>query len=627
MSEYLFLGTAVEFTESAERIFDYWSACSLSIHLAGNEFSQWYENESGIQFVLQGYKAKASELVVKYSVKVLLEQLTNLEIYDISRESYANSCLYLRGIENAHGEVGRSYQRIVAQQEAEQQYRAIRKQARGRVIGGGFGLGGAIKGMATAGAINAVTGAGHSLFNSIGNAGSSFSAASRKSSLYESDSTYQVLFDAIEDAIIYAYEEHLSLVNSRIEDYYRSSFNSDKGRALFESATKVPEKEKELLVESFTYSPGNYDLYKYVFYNYPEERKSIIEVGERFGIDLSREFENILAKEYTQAAKESEEEAIAAKKRILDIMAELDIKECKVLKQIEKDCIDRLCADYEPTDFSEKKKAFLDAFVSYDASDVAKKNKIKDKLIWELAKQYEVELTEKEISGIIKKLFTDEAKASEEIALKVKADILRIMNEFGLTRNSTFNSLEISCLHRLCPDYDKADEETCRKYIEAVNSYDALEENKKFVTDKIHARIEKIWAAEDGKIFDNILLTTDITSDEEIGKAIKYIESKGRTGNAEKYIKALRACHPSNIKKAMWSFTPMAKATKALGWVFILLAAASYFLLGLPFVVSLILVAIGSVPIFLVSTYKEIWDTITLNGKVVNPVVDPKNQQ
>ena len=58
---------------------------------------------------------------------------------------------------------------IDEQLELEKRYREERKDARGRWQGGGFGVGGAIRGAATAGAMNAVSGAAHSMFNAIGN--------------------------------------------------------------------------------------------------------------------------------------------------------------------------------------------------------------------------------------------------------------------------------------------------------------------------------------------------------------------------------------------------------------------------------------------------------------------------
>ena len=52
-----------------------------------------------------------------------------------------------------------------AQTYSKQMERKFRKDTRGRVVGGGFGLSGMLKGMAVAGVANAVIGAGHSAFN------------------------------------------------------------------------------------------------------------------------------------------------------------------------------------------------------------------------------------------------------------------------------------------------------------------------------------------------------------------------------------------------------------------------------------------------------------------------------
>lgn len=74
---------------------------------------------------------------------------------------------------------------IDGQLASEKRYRELRKASRGRVVGGGFGLGGALKGMATAGVMNATTGMAHSLGNAVGNMGSSMSASLNKGAVYK----------------------------------------------------------------------------------------------------------------------------------------------------------------------------------------------------------------------------------------------------------------------------------------------------------------------------------------------------------------------------------------------------------------------------------------------------------
>lgn len=313
MGKYVLFGKVIKFKTSAERYYDYQFSRWTVLEQAEDEFKQWYSNAGGIQSVLGGYQKEAASLVIKYANAPLFSKLTDFEIYDISEKTYDRKCLDLSDIDDAYSQIACSYQDIVNQQEAEKEYRAMRKDSRSRVVGGGFGLGGAVKGMATAGALNAASGLGHSVFNAIGNAGSAISASSQKSRLYGSDETFRLLFSAIESSINYSFRAHLQLINSRVESYYSSVFDTDKADALFNSAKKTPEKAKSLLVESFSYCPWNFELYKYIFTNFPTERASVLKVASRFNIDLSDTVEEILNKEYTPQAHDSEKLAIQAR--------------------------------------------------------------------------------------------------------------------------------------------------------------------------------------------------------------------------------------------------------------------------------------------------------------------------
>lgn len=77
-----------------------------------------------------------------------------------------------------------AYQNITGEEQRMRQYREMRKAGRGQVIGGGFGFSGAVKGMATAGAINMTTGLLHSFANAWGNANSAAEADRQKRSFF-----------------------------------------------------------------------------------------------------------------------------------------------------------------------------------------------------------------------------------------------------------------------------------------------------------------------------------------------------------------------------------------------------------------------------------------------------------
>ncbi len=69
--------------------------------------------------------------------------------------------------------------------EAQSERRALRMECRSRVIGGGFGFEGFVKGALTAGAINTVTGVAHGMFNMVGNIATAIKVSGIKSEAYK----------------------------------------------------------------------------------------------------------------------------------------------------------------------------------------------------------------------------------------------------------------------------------------------------------------------------------------------------------------------------------------------------------------------------------------------------------
>ena len=120
------------------------------------------------------------------------------------------------------------------------------------------------------------------------------------------------------------------------------------------------------MVESFTLCPWYYILYQYIFEHFPSERRNIIAIGKDFRIDLTDSIEALLAKEYTEEAKTSEELAQVAKARIKAHMSDLNIKESAVFNLLEADCLARLCPNIENAS-EEVCNNYLSAIDAYDA--------------------------------------------------------------------------------------------------------------------------------------------------------------------------------------------------------------------------------------------------------------------
>lgn len=526
MSKYVLLGNDVVFTDSADRYCELQFFAWDAVKKAKKEFDDWYVNQGDIYNVLKNFAEEAEFLLEKYAITPLYKTLASeYEIYDLSQSAYSNECLDLSSAQDIHDNAIDIYEGIEEQLAEEREYREFRKANRSEVIGGGFGVGGMIKGMATAGAINMATGAAHSIVNSIGNASSESDAKASKAKLY--GACREDMPKAIESCILSTVYAHIFIVNKYIPDHITPSFDSEKAGALLESAKTVEAKRVELLVDAFKCCPWGYNIYSFIFKKYPNERRNLIEISKDFRVDLEDDITELLRKEYTADAKKVEALAVSAKNKILKIMDELGVKESIVIDEIETDCLERLC--------------------------------------------------------------------------------------FG---------------------YEKADEKICNELIEKVRNYQALEKNKSSFLKNLQGRIESIWAKEDGEIFDNFLVTVDVLNLKDIEKGINYIKNKGRTSDAKKYIDALSMFKKTeNIEKAR-KYRFIIKdgiAPKLLKWSGALLAAFglilylimddfSLWLHGFPLIAGIAL------QIYVFSLESD-WNRLTINNKAIHPILIMSNQE
>lgn len=625
MGKYTLLGRTVEFDEPNERFFEIQRRVWKSMDVASNDFNAWYDKCGDILTVLKGYEEKAADLVIKHANKPLFNELPQLEIYDMSEDSYDEECLIFDEFVNALDEVADAYNSIIAQQAAEEEYRAERKACRGRVVGGGFGVGGALKGMATASAMNAISGAGHSIVNAIGNAGSAAEAASAKRALYNNASVKALLRNGICNDILACYNAHIKLINAKKNRYYINCFDSDKAGALFQNAKKVPAKREELLVESFENCPWNEELLVYLFSNYKEEQKNVWDIARRFHVDLRKYAEETFANMYTKDVRDSEDKAKAVRKEILDQMQLLGITVSETVDRIEKDGLTRILRGYDNSSENDRKK-MIDAVNVYDAAERNKSVVIREFGVWELAKKYHVRFTTEEVEKILGKMYTSAAKENEDEAQLAKKQIKTVMCALGVRESKTFDELETDCLKRLCSEYLTANEAACNEMLEKIREYDALDKNKKPYIYKIESRIEAIWSAEDGEIFDNIYLNTDIENAEEVRKAIEFVKAKKRTASAGKYLSALIGCNQENIKKARQFQQSTTNLIMYAGFGLVALGVIFLFT-DVGFVLSLMVAAVGVAMLVYRSNLKKAWDKLTLGGTLVHAKISLDGQE
>ncbi|OUN08455.1 hypothetical protein B5G42_14540 [Flavonifractor sp. An91] len=121
-------------------------------------------------------------------------------------------------------EITEEYHKILAHQQEMTEYRQMRKASRGRVVGGGFGLSGAVKGMATAGAINMATGALHSIGNAFGEMGTAISASSAKDNLFRRSNIREKIGNALMTVLFYMHYALVDLINAHQSQFHLCSY-------------------------------------------------------------------------------------------------------------------------------------------------------------------------------------------------------------------------------------------------------------------------------------------------------------------------------------------------------------------------------------------------------------------
>lgn len=559
-------GHTITFQDSAERFFDLQYAGWTAQDQAKKKFLNWYDKCGNIENVLRGYKGFAQSVLNDLAIQPLFNSLRQYDIYDVSRDDYCASCADYTETEHALNFVAQQYTAIQNKREADAEYRAVRKASRGRWQGGGFGFSGAVKGAAMAGGMNLLSGMGHSVINAVGNAGSSMEASSAMRKLYTQAKTRQILFDALAADLFDVFFAHMDLINDHKPGYISDSFDPKRATALFENAKLFADKRRDLLIQALSLCPWNAELVRYIFVSYPEERREISAVAHRFHVDLTAVFEDLLTKEYPEEARGSEEAAQKSKAKILAIMAEYHIKESATLDRLENDCLERLCSGVESAD----KAACL--------------------ALQERLRQYDA-------------LEKNKAPYLEQVGQRL-TDIWK------------------EELSAACAGCEQADEATCSKMKAAVQEHDAPEELKALFLDRLQQRVEEIWSAEDGALFEKLYLSTDITDSAAVTKTMEEIKRSARTSASEGYISALETCTEKDIRKArIFQRGIRPKLYAVIGCTFFLMAVSNFFLLHMGLLATILCVVASLVFLVLHTDLSDPWEKLTLKGKVFHPAL------
>lgn len=221
------------------------------------------------------------QIVVNMFLEPTMKFIVANGIYDFSDKDLVSQMNQFNTISEGMEDLLEPFDEIIQANSSAQQYRELRKESRGRVVGGGFGFEGAVKGMAAAGAMNAAAGIGHSIFNSIGNALDNASAKDAMKKIFEDEKTIRSYSSIALFAVLDIETVVLSLFERKglIAPY--SGLN-DGDEALFENLKKgrIPEQEvPRIFLGLIEKDPEEFRCYDWGLHAFPEYKETLKEMG------------------------------------------------------------------------------------------------------------------------------------------------------------------------------------------------------------------------------------------------------------------------------------------------------------------------------------------------------------
>lgn len=207
-------------------------------------------------------------------------------------------------------EINDKYMEIVLKSEELDAYRTQRRLNRGRLIGGGFGISGAIKGIATAGAFNMAAGAAHGAVNLIGKGLSAFGNSFKKSKIYNNEEYKQKVWNGIYCSIFCI---HLALCD-KYQVPALSVSRQEKADELFSNIkNKLPHLRLKTFIEIFTLNPYKTEAYEMFIELIGDQDNEVEQMANFFGINLHEFKESLLLKTYNSLDFSTEESTQRAK--------------------------------------------------------------------------------------------------------------------------------------------------------------------------------------------------------------------------------------------------------------------------------------------------------------------------
>lgn len=195
-------------------------------------------------------------------VERIIDDARKHDIYDMTPQTFNDTYVEhstedFECLQEVFDEIDKVYNKMTGNH----MERRINNASRGRIVGGGFGLSGAVKGMVTAKVMNSVADAYYERKMQNAEADDYRECIKMLDNIKKSDNTWEIITKCIHNYvfdIMWGYRKLQEAWGKIIE----SSIDGDKCEALLSSAEAVPEKAREIGLQALEADPTNHNVYQ-----------------------------------------------------------------------------------------------------------------------------------------------------------------------------------------------------------------------------------------------------------------------------------------------------------------------------------------------------------------------------
>ena len=232
---------------------------SVGAHLSCKAQDNYQEKFEDIERSSPDACVNIEKVFVDYTQELSddIEEIESLLAFSFNDSSKEKIDAIIQKIWSNLGDLHLTFEEIAEDKKISKEERARRKAMRGRWEGGGFGVGGAIKGAVTAGAMNAVTGLVHSGVNMVGNAiSSSIANSNRKNAVKDFFNTTESLMSEIRQELWEFYIEIIAKNYPKLQ-FIPDIHDSAEEKNMRKKLLGTEENREDKAIELLMYNPYN----------------------------------------------------------------------------------------------------------------------------------------------------------------------------------------------------------------------------------------------------------------------------------------------------------------------------------------------------------------------------------